>query len=138
MIFAVENYCAKLADKEANKKYYFVDNGLLNLFLFDANTSLLENQVAIRLRQQYGDELHFFQGRTEVDFYLPESKIAIQVAYSVQDIDTRRREIDGLVELSKSFEIEKYLIITKDEEEIITKSSIEIQVVPVRKWLLED
>ena len=100
MIFAVENYCAKLADKEANKKYYFVDNGLLNLFLIDAGTSLLENQVAIRLRQQYGDELHFFQGRTEVDFYLPESKIAIQVTYSMQDIDTRQREIGGLVKLS--------------------------------------
>jgi len=137
MIFAVENYCAKLADKEANKKYYFVDNGLLNLFLIDAGTSLLENQVAIRLRQQYGDELHFFQGRTEVDFYLPESKIAIQVTYSMQDIDTRQREIGGLVELSQSLEIEKYLIITKDEEEIITSSTIEIQVIPVRKWLLE-
>ena len=138
MIFAIENYCAKLADKEANKKYYFVDNGLLNLFLFDANTSLLENQVAIRLRQQYGDELHFFQGRTEVDFYLPESKIAIQVTYSMQDIDTRQREIEGLAELSRSFEIEKYLIITKDEEETITKSNIEIQVIPVRKWLLDN
>ena len=137
MIFTVENYCAKLADKEANKKYYFVDNGLLNLFLIDANTSLLENQVAICLRQQYGDDLHFFQGRTEVDFYLPESKTAIQVTYSMQDIDTRQREIGGLVELSQSFEIEKYLIITKDEEEIITNSTIKIQVVPARKWLVE-
>jgi predicted AAA+ superfamily ATPase len=138
MIFAVKNYCAKLADKESNKKYYFVDNGLLNLFLFDANTSLLENQVAIRLRQEYGDELHFFQGKTEVDFYLPESKTAIQVAYSMQDVDTRQREINGLVELSQSFEIKKCLIITKDEEEIITKSAVEIQVIPVRKWLLEN
>jgi predicted AAA+ superfamily ATPase len=138
LIFSVENYCAKLADKEANKKHYFVDNGLLNLFLFDGNTSLLENQVAIRLRQQYGDELHFFQGRTEVDFYLPESKIAIQVTYSMQDIDTRQREIDGLVELAHSFEIKKCLIITKDEEETIPKSDVEIRVMPVRKWLLED
>jgi predicted AAA+ superfamily ATPase len=136
MIFAVENYCAKLADKEANKKYYFVDNGLLNLFLFDANSSLLENQVAIRLRQEYGDELHFFQGKTEVDFYLPESKTAIQVAYSMQDTDTRKREINGLVELSQSFEIKKCLIITKDDEETITRSGVDIQVIPVRKWLL--
>jgi predicted AAA+ superfamily ATPase len=111
---------------------------LLNLFLFDANTSLLENQVAIRLYQQYGDELHFFQGRTEVDFYLPESKIAIQVTYSMQDIETRQREIDGLVELTQSFEIKKCLIVTKDEEETIKKSAMEIQVIPVRKWLLEN
>jgi predicted AAA+ superfamily ATPase len=56
----------------------------------------------------------------------------------IQDIDTRQREIDGLVELSQSFEIEKYLIVTKDEEETITISFIEIQVIPVRKWLLEN
>jgi predicted AAA+ superfamily ATPase len=75
---------------------------------------------------------------TEVDFYLPESKSAIQVAYSMQDVDTRQREINGLVELSQSFEIKKCLIITKDEEETITKSGVDIQVIPVRKWLLEN
>ena len=56
----------------------------------------------------------------------------------MQDIETRQREIDGLVELSKSLDIKKYLIVTKDEEEIITNLSIEIQVIPVWKWLLED
>ena len=65
------------------------------------------------------------------------SVCAVQVN-RIQDIDTRQREIDGLVELSKSFEIEKYLIVTKDEEETITISFIEIQVIPVRKWLLEN
>ena len=55
----------------------------------------------------------------------------------MQEIDTRQREIGGLIELSQSFEIEKYLVITKDEEEIIIHSPVEIQVIPVRKWLLE-
>ena len=138
LIFPIENYCAKLADKEANKKYYFVDNGILNLFLFNAATSLLENQVAIHLRQRYGEELHFFQGRTEVDFFLPESKIAVQVTYNMQDIDTRQREIAGLVELSKSFEINEYLIISKDEEEQIAESGIIIKIIPAWKWLLKE
>jgi uncharacterized protein len=43
LIFSLENICAKLADKESNKKYYFTDNGLLNLFLIDSDTALLEN-----------------------------------------------------------------------------------------------
>ncbi len=47
--FGVENISAKLAVKMSNKKYYFCDNGLLNLFLIDPNTSLLENMVAIQL-----------------------------------------------------------------------------------------
>ena len=32
ILFPVENYAAKLAEKESNKKYYFIDNGLLTLF----------------------------------------------------------------------------------------------------------
>lgn len=47
MIFSIENIEAKLQDKISNKKYYFIDNGILNLFLLDPETSLLENMVAI-------------------------------------------------------------------------------------------
>jgi len=35
LVFSMENIAAKLADKMANKKYYFTDNGILNLFLID-------------------------------------------------------------------------------------------------------
>ena len=41
----INNIAAKLAEKESNSKYYFTDNGILNLFLIDGNTSLLENLV---------------------------------------------------------------------------------------------
>ncbi|MDR2086100.1 MAG: ATP-binding protein [Dysgonamonadaceae bacterium] len=138
LIFSVENYVAKMANKEANKKYYFVDNGLLNLFLLNADTSLLENQVAIKLRQLYGEQVYYLKGKNEIDFYLPAIQTAIQVSYSIKDFDTRKREIGALIELSKSnFEIKKYLLITKEEEEIITEQGIEIQVIPVLKWLVD-
>jgi predicted AAA+ superfamily ATPase len=127
---------AKLDDREANKKYYFVDNGILNLFLFDGDTSLLENQVAIHLRFLYGEEVYFLQGKTEVDFYLPETQMAVQVCYSLHDAETRKREINSLIESSKRLEIKRYIIITKDDEELISQSGIEIHVIPVWKWLL--
>ena len=47
LILPYENLYGKLQDKESNRKYYFTDNGLLHLFLIDANTSLLENIVAV-------------------------------------------------------------------------------------------
>lgn len=47
--FPLENYAAKFAERNSNMKYYFIDNGLLHIFLTDANTSLLENIVAIQL-----------------------------------------------------------------------------------------
>ena len=41
LIFSLENYASKLAEKVSNRKYYFIDNGLLNLFLIDPFTSFL-------------------------------------------------------------------------------------------------
>ena len=137
LIFSVENIVAKLADKERNKKYYFMDNGILNLFLFDSATALLENQVAIRLRQRFGDEIYYFQDNTEVDFFLPEQQTAIQVCYSLSDVETRKREVNALLQISKRCNVKEYIIITKDEEESFLEGEIEIRAIPVWKWLLE-
>ena len=86
LIFSVENFEAKLADREANKKYYFVDNGILNLFLPDPQTSLLENLVALQLRRLYGDDVYFYHNGVEVDFYVPEIQLAVQACYSSQNV----------------------------------------------------
>ena len=136
MVIQVENISAKLAEKESNKKYYFIDNGLLNLFLIDPVTSLLENQVAIGLSRQYGPDIYFYHHGVEVDFYVPEIKLAIQVCYSLSDIETRRREINALIKMTKHLEVNQMLIITKDEEDLIEIDGYSVQVVPVWKWLL--
>ncbi|GHT53248.1 ATP-binding protein [Bacteroidia bacterium] len=137
LIFSLENFCSKLAEKESNKKYYFIDNGILNLFLFDPPTTLLENQVAVQLRRLYGKDVYFYQQGTEVDFYVPEKQLAVQVCYSLHDIETREREINALLQMSKRIEIKRMMIISKDEEETISEQGMNIDVVPVWKWLLE-
>lgn len=43
LITPIQNIAGKLVDKETIPKYYYTDNGILNLFLLDGNTSLLEN-----------------------------------------------------------------------------------------------
>ncbi|MDP2112737.1 MAG: ATP-binding protein [Bacteroidota bacterium] len=135
LIFPVENICAKLAEKEANKKYYFIDNGILNLFLVDPSTSLLENQVAIQLRRWYGDDVYFYHHGIEVDFYIPDVQLAVQVCYSLQDPETRKREINTLLKMSKRIEVIRWIIITKDEEDTISEQGIRIEVIPAWKWL---
>jgi predicted AAA+ superfamily ATPase len=137
LIFALENLNSKFVERETKKKYYFIDNGLLNLFLIDPPTFLLENLVAINLYKQYENELYYYHNGVEVDFVVLEQKMALQVSYSIRDFDTRKREINGLLQIAKRQDIDKYLIITKDEEEIINENGIEIQVIPVWKWLLE-
>ena len=137
LLLPFENYVGKLQDKEMNRKYYFVDNGLLALFLLDPATSLLENIVAVNLRRKYSDECYFFNTlKAEVDFYIPEESTAIQVAYSIADWDTRKRETDALLALSDYQNVQHLQIITKDEEEILEENGKVISVIPLWKWLM--
>ena len=54
LLLRIRNYASALADKESNCKYYFIDNGILGLFLIDKDAMLLENLVAL----QYFPETH--------------------------------------------------------------------------------
>ncbi len=135
LIFSVENIVAKLAEKEANRKYYFIDNGLLGLFLIDPLTSLLENQVAIELFRRFGKEVYYYQKKVEVDFYIMEHQTAIQVSYSIKDIQTRKREVNALLEMSTHIEVKRFIIITKEEEEVIYEGDKTIEVIPIVKFL---
>lgn len=138
LIFRIQNYTAKFAEKETIQKHYFTDNGILKLFLIDPKTKLLENLVALTLKKNVPEgKLFFYKKNIEVDFYLPEKKSAIQVCYSLNDDATRKREIRALISLAKTFEITDLKIITFNEEEIINDNEFEIKVVPVWKWILE-
>ena len=139
LIAKVTNIASKLADKESNAKYYFLDNGILDLFLIDADTSLLENLVGTNLIRKYGreDAVFFYNKGTEVDFYIPESETAIQVSYSILDEETRKREVKALLAIRKILPCKHSYIITYDETDVWQLSTEGIDVIPVWKWLLE-
>ena len=138
LIFRTSNYVSKFADKEGTPRFYFYDNGLLSLFLVDKKSALLENTVAVYLKRKYEDEVYYFkssQTGIDIDFYLPEQKTAIQVAYKLGDAEEREtRSLFHLAEKSK--DIEKIIIVTNEEERIIEKNGIAIEVIPVHKFLL--
>ena len=137
LILPYENLYGKLQDKETNRKYYFTDNGLLHLFLVDADTSLLENIVAITLRRKYGDECFFWNSKNaEVDFVVPEEELAVQVSYSMADADTFKRETDALIKLHSVQPISRMMVVTMEEESIVEKDGLHIELVPLWKWLL--
>lgn len=138
LIFSIENISSKLNDKVSNKKYYFIDNGILNLFLTDGNTSLFENMLAIHLRHHYAHELFYYLKDVEVDFYLYDSQIAIQACYNMSDISTRNREVGDLIKFAKVFPCKKLYIVTNDEEYEMEESGFKISVVPLWKFLILD
>lgn len=138
MLFAVENIAAKLQEKISTQKYYFIDNGLLNLFLLDPETALLENLVAIHLHERHADDLFFYKEKVEVDFCLLEGKTAIQVAYSLKDASTKEREVRALLYYQRRFGGQRLLIVTMDEEGEIAAEGEVIKVVPAWKFVLTE
>lgn len=137
MLLALENYASKFVEKETIKKHYFVDNGLLSIFLSETVAPLLENVCAVHLYRKYESNVYFYHKNVEVDFYVPEEKYAIQVCATLHDADTREREVNALVKLDQFEQLDRMVIVTKDEEETLsTPDGKPIEVIPAWKWLL--
>ena len=141
LLLRLRNYSSALADKETNCKYYFIDTGILGLFLIDKDAMQLENLVALQLFRIYGhdpenERVFFYNDSYEVDFYVPEAELAIQVSYSLRDEDTRKRETEALQKLPRRLPCSRRIILTYDEEDTITDQYGIIEVIPTWKWLL--
>lgn len=140
LLFTLENYYASFVDKSSNPKYYFMDNGILNLFIDGKASSLLENIVAIHLYRNKRDSLYYLKGnKTDIDFYISNENVAIQVAYSIKEMESFDREVSSLIEFAKKEkEKTKLIIVTYDEEDTINKDGYTINVLPLKKFLLSE
>lgn len=142
LIFALPNMVSSFSEKETTKKRYFADNGILNLFLLNGETKLLENLVAITLFHLYPNtdeetRLFYYNKGVEVDFCVPETATAYQVSYSIDDPSTYERETTALAKFTAAFPNYKAVIITKNEEKTIQINGMDVKVVPIWKWLLQ-
>ncbi len=140
-LFSLENYASKFVEKETVKKHYFVDNGLLSIFLFNGDAALLENLCAIHLRKRYGEKLYYYNKNVEVDFLIAEEGYAVQASYSVYGEgmqNTFERETKALKQLDAFLSLKRMVIVTYDEEGIVPlEKGKQIEVIPAWKWLLE-
>ena len=139
LLFTIENYFASFVDKNSNPKYYFRDNGVLNLFIDGKKTSLLENIVAINLYRN-NNEMYYLKGnKVDIDFYLPNNNILIQVAYSLENQDTYEREVSNLINFSSDSKEElKLIIVTYEEKKEIQIEDKKINVITLRDFLLNN
>lgn len=143
LLLRLRNVSAAFANKETSCKYYFIDNGVLNLFLLDGNTALLENLTALTLFRKYGhdkdnERVFFYSDKIEVDFYVPNDKLAIQTSFSISKADsTFKREVDALKKIPKLLDCSRRIILTYDESETIIDDYGTIEVMPLWKWILE-
>ncbi len=142
LLLRLRNIASAFTEKETMCKYYFIDNGLLSLFLMNQETILLENLVALALFRKYGHDLNnervfFYNSNIEVDFYIPEIETAIQVSYKISDnLETKEREVGALNKLPSVLACKRRMIITYDEEDTVSDEHGVIYVLPFWKWVL--
>ena len=137
LLISLDNYASKFVEKETIKKHYFVDNGLLHLFINNPDTLLLENLCAITLYKKFAKSLYYYNRSVEVDFYVPDEGLAIQASYRMSDAATLEREVKALVALHSVYPLRKAIIITYEDEDTIKRDGLEIEVLPIWKWILD-
>ena len=146
MFIRIANFGKSLQKIESSQpKYYCIDNGLRSAVLLpqsNDNGKKLENTVFLQLYRQRSpiDRIFYFQGKGECDFVVQRGvdiDSLIQVTWNIDDADTRRREIEGLLEASAATGCDNLYIITADHsEEINLADGRTIHVQPAWRWLL--
>jgi len=128
------------------RKIYVADNIFITSIALNYDFGrLLENMVYMELRRRtYSDpaiSIHYWKSRNkgEVDFVVIKGlkPIAlIQVAWSLEDENVKKREVNSLIKACREFGLNRGVIITYREEGKIRVNGRIIEIIPAWKWLL--
>ncbi|CAN5557911.1 ATP-binding protein [soil metagenome] len=132
----------------SDKKIYWIDNGLLNAQTMQFTGQkglLLENAVFWELYRRFGtvynNNIYYAaQAGWECDFIVfveGGTPLPVQVCLTLNDINTRQREINGVVKACRQYNLIEGWIITAEEESSIQEQGISIHVKAAWKWMLE-
>lgn len=141
LISELSIYRKSFTKREAQKKYYFLDNGFLKLFEIDKDIGKkLENLVYTEIIKRK-QEVYYWRNKkgNECDFIIKKNNFfnLIQVTSEFNN-DSSTREIKGLTETMDYLNCKTGTIITYDQEDILKIKEKEIRIVPIYKWLLEE
>lgn len=139
--FAISKFdFSELKQAKSEKKVYAIDSGLLNAldFSFSGNYGkLFENVVAQELIKQ-GKEIYYFKDKLECDFIVRRGTdlIPIQVAYRIDNEETKKREVKGLIAACEKLSINEGIIITLDQKEELTYEGVSVKIIPIYEYFL--
>lgn len=133
-------YRSSFVQRESKRKTYLADNSFIFLNRVAPDKSrLFENLVFNFLQRKYA-ELFYYRtiNNLEVDFFIeePESKTLIQASYSLENSDTRERELKALFKAMEEQNVDVGFIYTNNNSEEITKNNKTIIVIPFWKEAL--
>ena len=143
MLFPISLFSESHAKQSTNpKKIYCIDNGLAKTVSagFSKNTGrLLENSVFLHFRSR-GMKVNYFKdsaGR-EVDFVVNGGAELFQVCETLENPETRKREIDALQSAMRFFGVSLGKVITLGDPQEIVIPEGRIEVISAVKFLLSD
>ena len=131
--------------EQTSKKIYAIDSGLynaVNTSALDDRAKLLENAIFLQIYRNTKEVSFYKDEYSECDFIICEQgkpKQAIQVCYSMESEDTRKREIRGLVRACKALGLTEGTIVTYQSSEATTvEDGVQVQIVPAPEYLLSE
>ena len=138
-IYTVPVFSTSIKEQNRNpQKIYAVDNGFALTVTTDTEYSkCYENIAYLHLRKKYGEELFYWKGNQEVDFYAPRDKTLVNVSYDLTNKQTYDREVNGLLEAMRALKLKKATLVTSSKNEVLGIDGLEISITPLWKWLLE-
>ena len=144
VIKLLRKHYTSLHKKEfGEKKVYPVDNGFITALSFIGTQNygkLLENVIFHELSIKF-KEIYYYREKKECDFVIFKNAepSLIQVAYSLDDDVTLKREIEGIAYACKYFKTNKAEIITFDyyKEPLLQTDDITINIIPAWQYLLQ-
>jgi len=145
LALTLKRYDKSLTNKElGEKKIYSIDIGLNNAIAFRFSDDVgksLENALFLELKRRHSDIYYYRDTHGECDFIINQKNTitqAIQVTYDMSDEETRRREIKGLVNACKSFNLDTGVVVTYDTEDEIIEGTIRIALIPFYKFIWDE
>jgi len=144
LIFFVPKFSFSLKEQILNpKKVYCIDPGLRNMVSFKFREDLgrmAENIVFLNLLFR-NKEMYYWKDYSgkEVDFVIKEKlkiKQVMQVCWNLDNGDTKKREVRGLLKAMDEFKLNEGIIITEDYEKEEHIKNKKIIYVPLWKFLL--
>ena len=67
---------------------------------------------------------------------MPDEGLAVQASYRMSDESTLEREIKALVAINTLYPLKRAIIVTYEDEEVMERDGLKIEIVPVWKWVL--
>lgn len=141
LALTLQKYDNSLINKElGEKKIYSIDIGLNNATEFRFSDDIgksLENAVFLELKRKEFDIYYYRTSKSECDFLVFDKNTisdVIQVTFDMSDENTKSREIKGLIEACKNFDLKSGTIINFDSEDELIENGIKIKIIPFYKW----